>query len=157
MITTTRAHYRPGYKYQFASTFALKLPSYRGPQAASEFVAVRKHPEGDHWLWIKEGYAWDGPSGPTIDTENSLLPSGVHDAAYQMMREGLLPETQRPAWDLLFYELLVANGMIRPRAWLWYKTVRPFAGFAAHKGADGGHPVKSTPVFAWTPKESYVW
>ena len=28
---------------------------------------------------IKEGYAWDGASGPTVDTYDSLQPSLIHD------------------------------------------------------------------------------
>jgi hypothetical protein len=35
-----------------------------------------------------KGYAWNGPSGPTLDTRNFMRGSLVHDALYQLMREG---------------------------------------------------------------------
>lgn len=40
-------------------------------------------------LTIREGYVWDGPSGPTIDTENFMRGSLVHDALYQALRLGV--------------------------------------------------------------------
>ena len=36
---------------------------------------------------VEKDYAWDGPSGPTIDTSNSMRASLVHDVLYQAMRE----------------------------------------------------------------------
>jgi len=43
-------------------------------------------------LCIREGYSWDGPSGPAIDTVDFMRGSLVHDALYQlngMDRQGL--------------------------------------------------------------------
>ena len=37
-------------------------------------------------LLIKHGYKWDGASGPTIDTHNTMRASCVHDVLYQMIR-----------------------------------------------------------------------
>ena len=51
---------------------------------------------------VQKDYAWDGPSGPTIDTRNSLRASLVHDVLYQAMREGGLPRTFRRRADLEF-------------------------------------------------------
>ena len=42
-------------------------------------------------LQIAAGYAWDGASGPTIDTRNSMIASLVHDALYQLIREDNYP------------------------------------------------------------------
>jgi len=45
-------------------------------------------------LIIDEGYEWDGPSGPAIDTDNFMDGSLVHDLLYQLMRENWM----RPVW-----------------------------------------------------------
>lgn len=47
------------------------------------------------WLSIKEGYRWDGASGPTIDTESTMRASCVHDALYQMIRNKELPYSDK--------------------------------------------------------------
>jgi len=41
-------------------------------------------------LAISAGYSWDGPSGPTIDTKTFMRGSLIHDAIYQLIREGAL-------------------------------------------------------------------
>ncbi len=38
-------------------------------------------------LTIAKKFAWDGPSGPVIDTRNFMRASLVHDALYQILRE----------------------------------------------------------------------
>ena len=43
-----------------------------------------------------------GASGPTLDTDDTMeLDSLVHDALYQLMREGCLPQSARKAADKL--------------------------------------------------------
>ena len=45
----------------------------------------------DGVIVIDEGYEWDGASGPTIDTDDTMDGSLVHDILYQLIREGKLP------------------------------------------------------------------
>jgi hypothetical protein len=75
-------------------------------------------------LTIKEGYAWDGPSGPTIDTVTGLRASLVHDALYQLIRMKLLDKRSRKTADKLFHRILLADRMAPWRARLWYWGVR---------------------------------
>ena len=89
-------------------------------------------------LWVYEGYRWDGASGPTIDTEDSMQGSLFHDVIYQMMREGELPaDVIRPrylirAWaDWQFRRILKEDGMPRARRSLWFRMVRKYAAYAA--------------------------
>lgn len=82
-------------------------------------------------LTIRKGYPWDGPSGPTIDTKNSMRGSLVHDAFYELMRKGLVSRDERNAVDRLFRQILVDDGMRKSRADIWYKAVHALAGFAA--------------------------
>ena len=41
-------------------------------------------------LIIKKGYAWDGASGPVIQTETLIDASALHDALYQILRSRIM-------------------------------------------------------------------
>jgi hypothetical protein len=82
------------------------------------------HPNGD--VWIRKGYSWDGASGPTIDTENSMTASLVHDALYQLMRDGTLSLEWRKEADKTFKAWCRHDGMGAFRAEVWYRAVRAF-------------------------------
>lgn len=125
---TEKILYRDGYKYQLAKTY-------------STMVGVKPHVDAlvggfvwlktDGFLTIKEGYAWDGPSGPTADTPDSLRGSLVHDALYQLMREGGLDGKWREQADKELRRICLEDGMLPARAAVWYDAVRLFAGGAA--------------------------
>jgi len=85
----------------------------------------------DGVLSFRKSYAWDGPSGPTIDTKNSLRGSLIHDGLYQLIRLGLLPESFRPIADGLLRDICREDGMSWFRSEYWYLGVRGFAGFAS--------------------------
>lgn len=85
-------------------------------------------------LIIGEGYAWDGPSGPSIDTKDFMRGSLVHDALYQLLREGVIDherEAFRKWSDAELYNICVEDGMPRWRAWYVWLAVRLFGGPAA--------------------------
>ncbi len=75
-------------------------------------------------LIIRKGYAWDGPSGPTIDTKNFMRGALIHDALYQLMREKVLPQSARKRADEILREVCMKDGMSRFRAWYVYRAVR---------------------------------
>ena len=75
-------------------------------------------------IFIKAGYSWDGPSGPAIDTKNFMRASLIHDALYQLMREGLLDISRRKETDKVMYNICREDGMSKPRAWWAYQGVR---------------------------------
>lgn len=75
-------------------------------------------------LTVKNRYAWDGPSGPTVDTKSFMRGSLVHDALYQLMREKHLDhEKYRKFADDLLKEMCLADGMAKLRAWYVHKLV----------------------------------
>lgn len=82
-------------------------------------------------LTITEGYAWDGPSGPTIDTKNFMRGSLVHDALYQLIRQKGIGMEHRRYADRLLQQMCIADGMSALRAWFVYLGVRWFGGSAA--------------------------
>lgn len=87
-------------------------------------------------LIVRKGYAWDGASGPAIDTDDFIRGSLMHDCLYQLMRLGLLSQTYRKRADEILYEICRADGMPWLRAQWVYYAVRCFAGGCA-KRRDG--------------------
>ena len=96
--------YKAGYKYVLVEDITIMSP-YR-----AENFAIRKTNLinacggyvdliGDGTMTIRKGYAWDGPSGPTIDTRSFMRGSLFHDVSYQLIREGFLKANQRPIAD----------------------------------------------------------
>jgi len=81
----------------------------------------------DGVLTARAGYAWDGPSGPMMDTPTAMRASLFHDLLFQMLRRGLLDyDTAKPKADELFRRICIADGMSHFRAWYAYRAVRRF-------------------------------
>lgn len=117
--------YREGYKYQLAKNYTLVVSVAVDKAIRSEFITMVGNK-----LTIKRGYAWDGPSGPTIDTKNFMRGSLVHDALYQLIREKRLGQECRKEADKILREICKEDGMSSLRAWWVYQGVR-FGGAAA--------------------------
>ena len=80
-------------------------------------------------LIISDGYMWDGPSGPALDTLNMGRASLVHDVVYQLIAAGLIPK--RP-WKRLadreFRAVMRQGGVPGWRVTYAYWAVRLFGG-----------------------------
>jgi hypothetical protein len=90
-------------------------------------------------LTINKGYSWDGASGVvTIQDNTNRRASLVHDALYQLMREGKIDSTYRGVADKIFYDMLIDDGMSKFRAWYYYQAVKMFGGkYAKNRGSAG--------------------
>ena len=119
--------YRDGYKYQLVEDLVLQTAISPERDITTYFIDLTT----SGLLTVRRGYAWDGPSGPTYDSLNSMTPSCYHDAMYQLMRLGLLPRVCRSKVDYEFEEMLKARKMWWPRRKLWVRAVRRFAAAAA--------------------------
>jgi hypothetical protein len=114
--------YRGGYKYQLAESYSI-LTAIKDLDAVNiDHGFISLTPSGV--LTVKKGYAWDGPSGPTIDTKNFMRGSLIHDALYQLMRERLLDVGWRETADNELRRICREDGMSWVRAWWVYKGVR---------------------------------
>ena len=122
-----RIYYRKGYKYQLDQGFGMRTDIIPIDILETKYILLYRSGR----LIIKMGYAWDGPSGPAVDTKSFMRASLVHDALYQLFRQGLLPLIWRKEVDKLLYQLCLEDGMWRWRAWLAYRAVRRFAKKAA--------------------------
>jgi hypothetical protein len=133
--------YQSGYKYQLKGL--LIVATGLRPETEAEidhFVRLKVTGE----LEIGYGYAWDGPSGPTIDTKNFMRGSLVHDALYQLMREEKLDKTTwRKTADEELVRICRQDGMSRVRSWWVLRAVRWFADPAA--SPERRKPVKRAP------------
>ncbi len=127
------------YKYQLLKEyrFFCNCPV----QAPAEFDFLQAN--GDGFIVIKKGYAWDGPSGPTIDTENFMRGALVHDSLYQLIREGCINIDYRDHADRLLQEICLRDGMSRVRAWYVYQAVKWFAKSSAIKNFAKSPAIKN--------------
>ena len=128
---SARIKYRriDSYKYQLMERYVHEtqwaLP--KALETSGKWVLLSKTGR----LTLKKGYAWDGPSGPMIDTKNFMRGSLVHDALYQLIREKLLRGSKRKPADVLLWLICLEDGMSRVRADYVYHAVRTFGGGAA--------------------------
>jgi len=89
-------------------------------------------------ITAKEGYAWDGSSGPTIDSKYCMRASLFHDILYQCFREQLFfpnrtwnqEEHNRLRYraDKLYRDILRADGKSAFVSWLRYRALRLLGG-----------------------------
>ncbi len=120
-MTKHQISYKSGYKYQLVDEYQVEISITPEKNIQTNYIDLTT--EG--LLTIKNGYAWDGPSGPTIDTPNFMRGSLVHDALYQLMRNKLIDkEKWRKKADGDLKRMCVENGMSRIRAWWVHKAVR---------------------------------
>lgn len=128
MATKGYIRYRSDYKYQLAKAYQIKIPIKPRSAIATEYIDLDT--QGN--LEVKNGYAWDGPSGPVKDTKENLRASLIHDALYQLMRhEKLSSRTHRKASDQLFKDICKADGVSNFWASIYYKGLRKYGKPAA--------------------------
>lgn len=146
--------YRSGYRYQVQYDWSWPLGSRVGKLIETAYIRLESNGE----LELKRGYAWDGASW-FPDFWWMIVPSAIHDALYQLIREGLLPPTWREDADLELYRAIKRqwdDG--EKRGWLSRKLIGVwsellamivFAGvrFFADPAADPAHrrPVLEAP------------
>lgn len=111
--------YTKGWKYQLAETREFKTPVL-GYHIVTDYFEL--FPDGR--LVVFKGYAWDGASGPTVDTDSSITPSMVHDVFCQCMRAGWISYEQwQDTINKFFKEQCIECGMCPLRAALWHAGV----------------------------------
>ena len=121
------------YKYVLEQDYYARIPfQLQIKKSPTTFIDIWYRDDGEcHALVIHMGYAWDGCSGPTIDTKGTMEASLVHDALYQLTRLGAYPLSKRKYIDKLFLTLLKKNKVNLIRRWYFYLAVRLFGKKAA--------------------------
>lgn len=110
-------YFKRGYKYQVNRDYHIKISIKPFKEVNLPFIKLDM--EGN--LTIVSGYSWDGASGPTYDSLNSIIGSLVHDVIYQLIRLDKIDYKYKEYGDKVLYTLCVEDGMFRLRAsyWLW--------------------------------------
>jgi hypothetical protein len=117
-------YYTDGHRYQLEREYYHWTP-YRGKAGGNDFVWL----DESGLLGLSRGYAWDGASGPAINTKNFVRASLVHDSLYQLIRLGILDkDTDRKVADQLLRDIAKEDGMSSFRAAYVYAAVRLFGG-----------------------------
>ncbi len=115
--TTNRITYKSGYKYQLETDAIFETGIRPRRDVASYWYSL----DTSGRMRIKRNYAWDGPSGPTFDTDNFMRGSLVHDVFYQMMGNQELANGHKDQIDRLLQKMCVEDGMSRIRAaWVYW-------------------------------------
>jgi hypothetical protein len=100
--SNNKIYYTRGYSYKLVKQFKIKVPIR--VNAESKFIHLR-----DGTLTIDEGYTWDGPTGsPDLDKE--MRASLVHDALYELVRNGHLSKDLIPEMNKIFEEIDLEDG-----------------------------------------------
>ncbi len=115
--------YTCGYKYQLVKPYTTYTAIRPKSLIKTDYITLTL----DGFLTAVKGYAWDGPSGPTVDDGTNMRASIAHDMKYQLMRLRLLPESDRITADKELREDLDEDGMGYLRRQQWYWALR-FAG-----------------------------
>lgn len=130
--------YKSGYRYQLHDDYTVAIDMRPDADIVMRFIELTT----GGTLTIKKGYAWDGPSGPAVDTCNFMRGSMVHDALYELMRYEKLDRTQcKEKADQIMKDLCREDGMSQLRAWWVHKGVDWFGGLATKRG----RPVRQAP------------
>lgn len=115
--------YRSGYKYQLAEDYNVTVKIKPKDDVDMQFIAL----DTKGHLTVNSGYAWDGTSGPVIDTENNLRASVVHDALYQLMRKKKISrKLYKDKADKLFSKMCKEDGVLSGVANLYYLALKKF-------------------------------
>lgn len=112
--------YKKGFKYQLVDDYSITVAVCPEHSIDQDLISLAS----DGLLTIRKHYAWDGPSGPAIDTKNFMRASLVHDALYQLMRQGLISQECRKTIDQEMRRICIEDGMGFMRSWWTYTGVR---------------------------------
>lgn len=125
-------YFKRGYKYQTTRDYHIKLDVVPFAPIGLPFVSM----DMDGATVIYGGYSWNGPSGPTWDTLDSMIGSLVHDLVYQLIRLGLIDPKYKEYADRLFHDLCTEDGMMPLRADIWQWAVLTFGRSATRPSAE---------------------
>ncbi len=110
-----------GYKYRLLEQFQWYSEFLKDESFEAPFFQCDK----GHCTAFK-GYAWDGVSGPAVDTKKTKIPGLKHDISYQAIRLGLIDKKYKSDIDKQFHDDLERGKVSRFIADIYYRGVRWF-------------------------------
>ena len=112
--------YKNDYKYQLSEDYEVLIDF---SDIVDEPIDTNFLTISDIGLHIKKGYAWDGATW-YFDKSTIMRGSLVHDAMYQLIREGLIKMKERKRADKLLESCCKEDGMSSIEAKGVYWAVR---------------------------------
>ncbi len=126
-----KIYFKAGYKYQLTRPYSVFTGIYPKEDIVYPFFTIKEN----GWLHVKEGFAWDGASGPTLDSKSSMRPSLVHDCFCQAAKDRKIDYKEyAPQYNQLFKKMCIEDGMWGIRANIW------LAGVVIGRGGDPDIP-----------------
>jgi hypothetical protein len=122
------------YRFEVTENYCVEIPELAGQQFDIREKYYQLISVGSRvFLRITKGYAWNGMGtiGLYPTTAKTARASCCHDAFYQMMREGLLPDSFRPTADSIFRRICKEDGEWGWSVDIYYALIRLFGGGAA--------------------------
>jgi len=133
--------YCAGYKFQLVEDYSVDV-GFKPLVGVSVGDWVSLSDQGI--LTVKNGYAWDGASGPIEQSPDVMRGSLVHDCLYQLMRAGMLDQSYREQADMVLKRICIEDGMSHWYAQAIFDAVREFGAPSAAVGAQP-YPVLTAP------------
>jgi len=125
--------YKSGFRHQLVADAYTQTAIYPDKAIITKYGELST----DGFLIAKDGYAWDGPSGPCrfiadrlpeflrLKYLKTILRGSLfHDLIYELIRLGLLPTKWRKQGDKELKRICLEDKMCDIRAWWVYKAVR---------------------------------
>ena len=113
------------YKYQLTRDLVIQTDIETESSIVTRYVNL-----SGGILTVKAGFAFDGPSGLTIDTPSFMRGAGAHDGIYWLIRNGYLDPKWREEADKVLRRLCYEDDMLKCRVKYVYDAVRIGAGYA---------------------------
>lgn len=114
--------FRGGYRYQLAETLSHQTDIVTGSEHKTQFVTLG----ATGLLTVASGYAWNGASGPAIQSLDTMRASLLHDACYQLIRLGYISANWKDVVDCLYRAVCLQAGMPHARAEMHYLALQQF-------------------------------
>lgn len=128
-------------KYALAEYYSVLTP-ITGYDIEERFFHL--HPNG--LLELFPGFAWDGASGPTIDSPSSMRASAVHDVFCWLARERKIDyELWHHVYNNFFRTQCLGSGMWHKRADMWHWGVEFGDAGNPNQGADPDRNILEAP------------
>ena len=114
--------YSKGYKYQLKSNVVIQTRLRpEQPAIVQGFIFLGS----DGKLFIYRGYAWNGSNlSPNFDSNR--LAVLAHDALFQLIQEGLLPDYHFKECNEELRDIMIIEGTPKPIAEVFYFGVSTF-------------------------------
>jgi hypothetical protein len=126
------------YRFEVLENYCLELVELTSYNFAirRNYFSLETYCSNRTFIRIVKGYSWNGMGtiGLYPTTSKTARASCIHDCFYQMIREGLLPDSFRLTADNIFRRICKEDGEWGWTVEIYYALIRMFGSDAAKPG-----------------------